>query len=720
MNLSSDNIIKSSIPKKIHNYELQNEICEIPCGYLYVGLNNYINEKVYIKIYDKLLMFTSFNITSLINNEIHILKLLNHKNILQLYEYIESDSYIFIIFEYFNGESLQQYITKKKKLNDNIYLKIFYDIVNVMDYIHSMNICHLNINFENILIDENNNIKIINFENACFYKDNIKKEMKDNTNYLFTCPEFLSNQSFSPEKADVYSCGILLYYLTQGNLPFQSDNKVSNVEMITKGKYILPFNIKKSKKDLIHNMLENKPDKRFTFKDILNCDWFKENKNILDKMPVNQGINIIEQKYPIDNNILKICDEYELNNTEIKNDVENNNFTANNSIYKQLAVNLNEKNIPTDYINNEDNYYTNENQKNEYMKKEKEKNNKMKELEKNFYSNGFSIYEELAKLKKQLKEQKYTINFNDMRRSCNYHDLNQRLSLRNQGLKNNEKAKKQRTATKKVTIKKNQNNPPSPTIKQRSRKSSMRTKKQKETNPNANANANIRKRRQRFFTIELERFNQEEKYKKKFNGNEDINKDSFLDKARNRGKSLHAKFNKNKLINLNKTKKQKKKLNEINKIKDGYEIPFRKRIYSTVNKKKNVTFNVDKKNINNNDNNNNNDNKDNNNNDDATLNKNKDEENNNDEDEYFPIQRKRVYTLYTKIEKNKNDKENLNLNLRFSELIRKINDEQKKRIEKEKEKESEKPPIKTEFEEEKERKFSKYKTLKIKVEELTI
>ena len=116
MNLSSDNIIKSSIPKKIHNYELQNEICEIPCGYLYVGLNNYINEKVYIKIYDKLLMFTSFNITSLINNEIHILKLLNHKNILQLYEYIESDSYIFIIFEYFNGESLQKYFTKKKKI----------------------------------------------------------------------------------------------------------------------------------------------------------------------------------------------------------------------------------------------------------------------------------------------------------------------------------------------------------------------------------------------------------------------------------------------------------------------------------------------------------------------------------------------------------------------------------------------------------------------------
>ena len=105
------------------------------------------------------------------------MKLLNHKNILQLYEYIESENFIFIIYEYFKGETLQKYLSKKKKLNENISLKIFHELILTMNDIHNMSICHLNLNFENILIDGNNNIKLINFKNSHFYKDKIKKEI---------------------------------------------------------------------------------------------------------------------------------------------------------------------------------------------------------------------------------------------------------------------------------------------------------------------------------------------------------------------------------------------------------------------------------------------------------------------------------------------------------------------------------------------------------------
>ena len=109
------NDLNSKIPKIIHNYEIESDKCRIPCGKVYIGRNKYINQNVYIKTYDKIKFFDSFKEVSLINQEISIMKLLNHKNILQLYEYIESENFIFIIYEYFKGETLQKYLSKKKK-----------------------------------------------------------------------------------------------------------------------------------------------------------------------------------------------------------------------------------------------------------------------------------------------------------------------------------------------------------------------------------------------------------------------------------------------------------------------------------------------------------------------------------------------------------------------------------------------------------------------------
>ena len=166
------NEFNTQIPKLIHNYELEKEISEIPYGKIFIGKNKYINQKVYIKIYNKFKLYTSFKQISFVNNEIFILKLLNHKNILQLYEYIESENFIFLVFEYFKGETLQNFFSKRKKINENLSLKIFYEIIIAMNEIHNMNICHLNLNFENILIDDKFNIKIIYFLVLKFMQNN--------------------------------------------------------------------------------------------------------------------------------------------------------------------------------------------------------------------------------------------------------------------------------------------------------------------------------------------------------------------------------------------------------------------------------------------------------------------------------------------------------------------------------------------------------------------
>ena len=355
MKKMSLNKLNIKIPQIIHNYELENEVCEIPYGKIYIGNNKYINEKVYIKIYDKFKLFTSFKEISFINNEIFILKYLNHKNILQIYEYIESDFYIFLIFEYFKGETLQTFFTKRKKLNENLSLKTIYEIITTMNYIHDKNICHLNLNFENILIDEKYNIKIINFKYSCFYKneENIKKEIIQNNN-IFSCPEIHAKQFYLPEKVDVYSCGIILFYFLMGYFPFHSDKKIVIEELIMKGKYSIPNNIPKNIKNIIGKMLEYNKEKRINFKDIINCEWFKENQNIINNSTINKNINIFKgknqnQNQNMPNNseitINKILNMYNINYSDISNDAQNNFKDGNISIYKQISRILCAKNI---------------------------------------------------------------------------------------------------------------------------------------------------------------------------------------------------------------------------------------------------------------------------------------------------------------------------------------------------------------------------------------
>ena len=101
---------KFKMPSRIKNYKIEKELCVISNGHICEGNNININEKVLIKIYDKELIQYKYEELSLINNEIFMLRLINHRNCLKLYEIIESPSYIFLIMEHFNGIKLVDYM----------------------------------------------------------------------------------------------------------------------------------------------------------------------------------------------------------------------------------------------------------------------------------------------------------------------------------------------------------------------------------------------------------------------------------------------------------------------------------------------------------------------------------------------------------------------------------------------------------------------------------
>ena len=400
------------IPKKVNNYIIEQKLFEINISSFYVGKNIYINEKVLVRIFQKKDLNKKLDEISNINNEILLLKLINHKNFLRLYEIIESKDYIFLIYEYFECNSLSNFI-KNKKLNEKEILVILYKIIISMIYIHhTMRICHLTLNLDSILIDKDLNVKIINFKYGCIYSKDLENYEDNQDMNLFSCPEMHAKQKYNPELADVYSCGVIIYYLYCGELPFNSNRKIINDELIMKGEYTLPENTSKLMFKVITLLMEVDPTKRKKFKELLNEDWFKDISSKSEEKKEVRGLNIFHEKYPIDDNVMKICEQYKMNKKDIFKYLNNNIFNGITSLYKQIEKILNKKGINTmgdlysekfiSYLNNNLNFYDNEENKHLHEKIKKEENHNkenIKEIKTNIENKHLEVYEEFKKLK---------------------------------------------------------------------------------------------------------------------------------------------------------------------------------------------------------------------------------------------------------------------------------------------------------------------------------
>ena len=321
-----------NIPKFINNYIIEKEIRKCNYGTIYSGLHKITDEKVAIKIISKNSLKTNINYLTLINNEISILKLLYHQNIIQLYEIIESLLHIYIITEIFTGQDLFHLIQNKKFLSEKDSKIIFTQIIKALYYIHKMKICHRNIKPENIIITENKKVKIINFEYIFYYNSSSNIIFDIIGNDIYTCPEMNKENEYKGELCDVWSCGILLYFMVTGNLPFNEQNGNLNNENINNGILNIPNYLSEDLVSLIKGMIEVDINKRFNFNDIIFSKWL--NKNIFD---INDGVNIFEMSYPIDKKILNLCQLYGFNKDLISFDIKNNFHNQNTVLYKLLV-----------------------------------------------------------------------------------------------------------------------------------------------------------------------------------------------------------------------------------------------------------------------------------------------------------------------------------------------------------------------------------------------
>ncbi len=275
--------------------------------------------------------------------EIEILKILDHPNIIKVYEYYETDTKLYIITEFCSGGELFEKILKVRNFNEKIVAHIMKQLLSAVNFCHINNVIHRDLKPENILIENQEeakkeffDIKIIDFGTSDIFK--INRDKKDNKltekigSLYYIAPEVL-NCNYN-EKCDIWSCGIIMYMLLCGSPPFYGENEKDTFSKILTSKPAYPeiiFNyISSEGKNLLENLLNKDMNKRFNGHEALNHPWFKlffeENANNNNKIDINYKCleNIADnlRKFQTNQKLQQACVKYIVHNMLKKGEIE--------------------------------------------------------------------------------------------------------------------------------------------------------------------------------------------------------------------------------------------------------------------------------------------------------------------------------------------------------------------------------------------------------------
>ncbi|KAJ3441065.1 serine/threonine-protein kinase gin4-related [Anaeramoeba flamelloides] len=247
------------------------------------GTHNQTGERVAIKIIFKKTL-KSYKSREKINREISILRFLSHPNILNLYDVYETSKYLFLIMELVEGGELFDYLTSRGMLPRSQTLVFFQQMILGLEYMHNHLICHRDLKPENLLLDKNDNLKIADFGMAQLMKSGKLLNTSCGSPH-YAAPEVIAGKKYDGKYADVWCCGVILFALLSGRLPFDSHNIKRLLAKVKRGVYQMPKSFNEYEKDLISKILVVDPKKRITIKKIKKHPFFTANFPKFYKFP---------------------------------------------------------------------------------------------------------------------------------------------------------------------------------------------------------------------------------------------------------------------------------------------------------------------------------------------------------------------------------------------------------------------------------------------------
>lgn len=243
---------------------------------MYHARNVKSGESVAIKVIDKEKILKS-GLVAHIKREISILRRVRHPNIVQLFEVMATKTKIYFVMEYVRGGELFNKVAKGR-LKEDLARKYFQQLISAVGFCHARGVYHRDLKPENLLLDENGDLKVSDFGLSAV-SDQIRQDGLFHTfcgTPAYVAPEVLSRKGYDAAKVDIWSCGVILFVLMAGYLPFQDQNIMVMYKKIYKGEFRSPRWFSPDLIRLLTKLLDTNPDKRITIPEIMDNRWFRK------------------------------------------------------------------------------------------------------------------------------------------------------------------------------------------------------------------------------------------------------------------------------------------------------------------------------------------------------------------------------------------------------------------------------------------------------------
>ncbi|KAG7505801.1 carnitine O-palmitoyltransferase 1, liver isoform-like [Solea senegalensis] len=274
--MSSKELTGGQSTQYVGPYRLEKTLGKGQTGLVKLGVHCITGQKVAIKIVNREKL--SESVLMKVEREIAILKLIEHPHVLKLHDVYENNKYLYLVLEHVSGGELFDYLVKKGRLTPKEARKFFRQIISALDFCHSHSICHRDLKPENLLLDEKNNIRIADFGMASLQVGDSLLETSCGSPH-YACPEVIRGEKYDGRRADVWSCGVILFALLVGALPFDHDNLRQLLEKVKSGVFHMPHFIPPDCQALLKGMIEVNPDKRLTLEAIQKHNWYQGGRN---------------------------------------------------------------------------------------------------------------------------------------------------------------------------------------------------------------------------------------------------------------------------------------------------------------------------------------------------------------------------------------------------------------------------------------------------------
>lgn len=327
------------VPQQIGDFIFKSRLGKGSYGTVWLAVHRVLGVEVAIKVISKSQLDRDGSQLRFAR-EVSLMQRMEHPLACHLFQLLEDCMNQYIVMEYVPNGNLQSYVTRKGRLQEDSALRYFIQLIVILEYMHNhLHFAHRDVKAENVMLDKYHNIRLIDFGLSNSFSNGNPNLRSQCGSISYVSPEMIKEQRYT-SSVDVWSAGVLLYWMCVGQLPFVDDNLQNVLQKIIYADPHYPSYLSQSLKDLLKKMLIKDPEHRITIEKIKEHPWFSQFEYktmtifIQQRLPNENSI----QDNQIDPVIVSTMNEYDIDTTFLKQHLFMKNYTEETAIYRIIQT----------------------------------------------------------------------------------------------------------------------------------------------------------------------------------------------------------------------------------------------------------------------------------------------------------------------------------------------------------------------------------------------